>query len=369
MKQNIKIGMSLALATVLSLGVSGCSSSDNNNAGGGTSSSSSAVDITVERGKVYDAKVTDSSTPAQVAIQKLGKNIYTFAKAPTYPVMVNGGWIDVNGDGTMDAGDVKLDIEMKSYSTTVTPITTLVADANETLRNQKLQNLAAELNAQGIGAETDITVSDLLKVPSDAPRDVFVAANAIYKDMKENNGALPDEATVISQFNSIDTLGSDATAKDFEMQVINTLITSNFVDAVSEQDILDFETLHNPTTGDTTAGGTADDTTAGGNAPTDLSGYSTIIIYKNASEAISSTLGYQAYTGFGSATISAATSCGDYGFTTIQSETNYGNISVKSYMDVSTTDSVRFCTENDYKNAEYGSGSNNIIMYYSLDNM
>lgn len=86
LKQSKKLGMSLALATLLSLGVSGCGGSSD-----GASAGVTGVDVTVERGKVYDANVTDSSTPAQVASQKNGKNVYTFANAPTYPVVVTGG--------------------------------------------------------------------------------------------------------------------------------------------------------------------------------------------------------------------------------------------------------------------------------------
>ena len=233
MKQTI-LG-SITLATLL---LTGCGGGSSDSVPAGTST---AVDITVERGKVYDANVTDSSTPPKVATQNSGQNVYRFAKIPTYPVIVNGGWIDVNDDGVMDTGDVNLDIEMKSYCTAVTTITTYIADANETLRNKKLDALLTRLNANGVGVDVKITTKDLLKVPSLAPRDVFVTANAIYKDIKENSGALPDEDAILSQFATIDTLGTNATAKDFEMQVVADLVTSGDVAAVSNKDIFEYE--------------------------------------------------------------------------------------------------------------------------------
>jgi len=102
---NKRVGMILAFIAFLALNMTGCNSSD----------STSGADVVVERGKVYDANVTDSSTPVQIAQEKSGQNIYMFAKAPTFPIIVNGGWIDVNNDGIKNTGDVKLDIIMKSY--------------------------------------------------------------------------------------------------------------------------------------------------------------------------------------------------------------------------------------------------------------
>ena len=75
MKQTI-LG-SITLATLL---LTGCGGGSSDSVPAGTST---AVDITVERGKVYDANVTDSSTPPKVATQNSGQNVYRFAKIPT----------------------------------------------------------------------------------------------------------------------------------------------------------------------------------------------------------------------------------------------------------------------------------------------
>ena len=93
-----------------------------------------------------------------------------------------------------------------------------------------------------MGEDINLTIEDLLKVPSLAPRDVFVTANAIYKDMKENSGALPDEKAILTQFGTIDAaLGADATAKDFEVQVVGDLVQAGNAQKVSKQDIFEFE--------------------------------------------------------------------------------------------------------------------------------
>ncbi len=356
MKQNMKIGMSLALATALSLGVSACSSSDD----AGVTPASTATDVTVERGKVYDANVTDSSTPAQVATQKSGKNIYTFAKAPTYPVVVNGGWIDVNDDGTMDAGDVKLDIEMKSYGTTVTPITTVMAtESNATKRDEMLQELADKLNATGTGSDTKVTTSDLLKVPSDAPTEVTVVSNATYKDMKENNTSKPDLTDVMSQFDTIyGGLVPNATATDIEQVVMSSLENQGYIVKVSKEEITAYTEAHTkPVT---------PPATDGGDTPTEtvlpvLSGYSSIVIYKGINKTIADGLlnAYSANNGFKSENTNA--SCTDFGFKTPTSTSTAVGVTTKTYM---TTDFTRSCIEADYTSSQYSSGSANILAYY-----
>lgn len=469
MKQNNKIGMSLALASLITLGVTGCGDSNNANDNNNDDVKkplvvkSSTVDITVERGKVYDANVSDSSTPAQVAIQKSGKNIYTFAKAPTYPVVVNGGWIDVNDDGKMDTSDIKLDIEMKSYGTTVTPITTFLADVDEKVREKKLNDLLSRLNEAGIGSDTIITAKELLQVPSKAPRDVFVAANAIYKDIKEHSNALPSEDAVISQFTTINTLGTNANAKDFEKLVIADL--GSYVEKISDQDVFEFKqdvkdavvpdlakalllnkmtnmgfldkftfnsdytlTLKNPkgiyvapkwrvegkkliisqygddireytfssqtptngsdvtelNNGKTTlyvinisnSAVTPPSDTKGDETQSDtvldLSGYTSVIIYKNVSELTSTSLlgAYKNNAGFSSTAVGTAKSCTDFGFTTPISQTNVGGISTKTYSVVNmTTYKSRTCSEFDYTNASYGGGSENIVAYYNIGSL
>lgn len=469
MKTKQTIGMSLVLATLISLGATGCSDSDDSS---GTTPASTATDVTVERGKVYDANVTDSSTPAQIATQKQGQNVYTFAKAPVYPVVVNGGWIDVNDDGLMDKNDTLLDIEMKSYGITVTPITTVIArESNATKREEMLQDLVNELNTAGVGSATQVTVADLLKVPSAAPHDVMVVANATFKDMKENNTSDLALEDIMTQFSTINSaLGEGATSTDAEQVVMTSLESQSLVTKVSDKEIFEygqgqlegtvqaletallknnikgldfidwytFNANHTASDGihtmewnvngkvltltsvdgdnfefiftndtpvdgehvtyqmyyfdtdtgarhgdestlltititapvvvvpDPTVGGGDDDTTGGTTGtPLDLSGYSSIIIYKNIAETTASTMlsAFQSNSGFDSSTATSSTSCTDYGFTDpIVSDA--GGLSSKMYTDISATYVVRSCAEYDYTNVSYANGSTNIIAYY-----
>lgn len=447
-EQKVKLGMSLALATLLSLSVTGC--------GGGDSATadaiSSAVDVTVERGKVYDANVTDSSTPPQVATQKARQNVYTFANAPVYPVVVNGGWIDVNDDGLMDVNDTKLDIQMMSYTTVVTPVSTFIADANETLREQKLADLLAALNTAKVGTDANVTAEDLLKVPSAAPRDVMVISNAIFKDMKENPTVAPALNDVITQYGTI--YSPTATSVELEQAVLAVLETTSTVEKVSLADLSTYEhdvlgvalsplakglidgtitsehymlnPVHShfmadfrfdfgatyyetwrvqdniltisgadgdktevifesatPTNGSSITikgyyGDTIQDTTGYTvtvvepepivttptnpvvTTPTtvDLSGYGSIIIYKNIDQTIADSLltVYQNNSGFKSESRSA--SCTDFGFT---NPTTYANVSTYTIIDGAAS---RVCVESDYTSAAYGSGSANILAYY-----
>lgn len=356
MNENSKIEMSFALVIALSLGVSGCGSSGSDS----DNITSSATDIIVERGKVYDANVTDSSTPHQVAKQKEGKNIYTFAKTPKYPVVVNGGWIDVNDNGKMDTNDTKLDIEMKSYSNVVTPITTYIADDNKTYREQKLEELVTKLNSSGVGSDTNITVEDLQKVPSKAPKEVMVLSNATFKDMKEKNSSKVDVSSIMSQFETIySALPSNANATSVEEQVMNTLKSESLVHKLTEQDISDHVSVD------------------GNKSTADLSNVNVIHIYKNmdAKQASVTIAMYKDYPDFTSSSVSASASCKDYGFTQLISEKNLQGLNTKLYRItkdvVGSNNMVEFrnCYEYDYSKVEVYNGSTNMIMGYNLNNM
>ena len=235
MKYATKLSTSLALLALL--GFSACG-------GGGSSSDtaapSTATDVRVERGKVYDATVVDSSTPLQTATQKVNSSVYAFAKKPVYPVSARGGWIDVNNDGKKDLKDVNLDITLKSYSNVLTPVTTYIADANETVRESRLQGLKDRLNASGVGSDVNVTDDDLLGVPSRVQNfDFILIVNAIYKDMKENGGNLDssDEDSVLSQFASIE--GSGTTLETLEAAVLASLVGSGDATYIPESEISD----------------------------------------------------------------------------------------------------------------------------------
>ncbi|MEA2017921.1 MAG: hypothetical protein U9N59_05690 [Campylobacterota bacterium] len=254
--------LSLAVVSALSLGFTGCgSSSDDTPASSGDTDTS--TDVEVERGKVYDATVTDSSSPALTATKTTGSNVYTFASTPTYPIKVNGGWIDVDGDGEMTTEDIALDIEMTSYSNVVTPITTYISDANETIREQRMSQLMSDMN---ITSQTE-----LLKPPSKAQNNTIFLANAIFKAMKENNTTdLSNNFTDInSSFSTLKTTftqsGSQATqtsagiAKWIEEKTVTALVNDEKLSKFTQ----DYITANTPSSDDTA--GSSDDTSSSSN--------------------------------------------------------------------------------------------------------
>ena len=139
MKKTIKSLLKLsAMSLTASMLLVACGSTSSN------PSSSTSTDVTVERGKVYDAVVSDAN--GQIATQKLDQNIYTFAQTPVYPITATGGWIDVDNDGNITTADVQLDLNLTSYSNVITPITTYISDHNETIREQRLAQLSNDMN-------------------------------------------------------------------------------------------------------------------------------------------------------------------------------------------------------------------------------
>ncbi|MFA6137267.1 MAG: hypothetical protein WC667_04200 [Sulfurimonas sp.] len=189
MKKYLLSMSALSLATVMVLGMSGCGSSDSSSSTPTTTPTTpttpvvpvTTTDVTVERGPVYDANVTDAA--GQVAQQKAGLNVYSFTQTPTYPITVNGGWVDLDGDKIKSVNDMPLNITMQSYSNTITPVTTYIADGNQTVMDAKLQALLAIVNADGTNL---ITAEDLLKIASVAPQKVQMAINAVYAEMIQN---------------------------------------------------------------------------------------------------------------------------------------------------------------------------------------
>ena len=91
----------LVLSTLTAALLVGC--------GGGSSTSSSSTSttksVTVERGAVVGATVKDSSNPPQEGKSSSNNNVYEFENDVVYPIVVSGGFIDVDGDGEASHGD------------------------------------------------------------------------------------------------------------------------------------------------------------------------------------------------------------------------------------------------------------------------
>ena len=121
--------------------------------GSGTSSSST---VTVERGPILGAVVVDSNMQEAVEV---AKGQYTFAISPKYPVTAYGGYIDVNRNGVIDAGEVANTIVLKADDGEVlTILSTLLSSDDANVSRLLLDDLG--LNAAMTPGE-DVNVSAL----------------------------------------------------------------------------------------------------------------------------------------------------------------------------------------------------------------
>ena len=193
MKRFNKIATSLAVISALSFGMTGC--------GGSSSSSSSSetqdYEVEVTRGDVYGAEVKDSATPAHIALQVEGTNNYKFDVSEddiVFPLIATGGYVDVDGDGEIEAQtDIKLDVDLKSYSDILTPVTTYVVDelggklnATSAEVEVKLQELADAIN-DASDTSVAVTTEDLVKPASQTTEEAQLAINAVYAELYENS--------------------------------------------------------------------------------------------------------------------------------------------------------------------------------------
>ncbi len=139
----MKYGKSFFLSLAASAAVvfTGCGE------GGGTdtpaaNAESPAAVITVERGPLLDANVTDANGTQG---HELGNGQYAFDNTPQYPITATGGYIDINRNGTIDAGEVKNTLKLQAHSGDVVTIaTTLAEDRNVSQLLEAAFNLAPE---------------------------------------------------------------------------------------------------------------------------------------------------------------------------------------------------------------------------------
>ncbi len=266
MKNKI-LNMTLISALTL-VGFSACSG------GSGESTEQRSTDVTVERGKVYGALVSDSSSPAQTAKSKLNSNVYTFPIEPVYPVMVTGGYIDVDNDGQITSEDIKLDMTMKSYNSKVTPVSTYLAqDSNETKREENLNKLVLLL--QELDVNTTITADDLLELPSVGEAETVLVANSIFAKYQFSGDDLSvlNKTSITSQLESLkilleqsDVKQSDLDfAKEVERVLMLNLYSNSKVEKVGQDDIEAYLSLFETDSsgGDDDSSGGDDDSSGG----------------------------------------------------------------------------------------------------------
>jgi len=157
-------------AIAAALLIAGCDSSSSGGAG---------TEITVERGPLLYATVTDAN--GQTATMTAAGR-YEFAAPPSYPVRSRGGVIDVNHNGMIDEGDLltgrlQLETPEGDAATIVTSIA-LNSDIQTMLMND------FNLSAEEIYGETPST-----------NRKIAAVSDEVYKYCVENNITVPSSLT------------------------------------------------------------------------------------------------------------------------------------------------------------------------------
>ena len=230
-----KIGLvSIGLATIL---LSGC------NDDGANDTTTATTDVTVTRGPVMDSVVVDSS--GKVGVEIAGTNIYRFQGDVSYPITANGGWIDVDGDGVLTITDVKLDVELKSNSKNLTPLTTYTFDADENKEILKKEELLRVLNQNQTGIV--YTEDDLDDLPEEMDGELQKIMNAIYAVSKENQNQLMERLSISdietkmieleSLYTYDDTISAKENAKILEEHVMGQLELNGYLDRINENDL------------------------------------------------------------------------------------------------------------------------------------
>jgi outer membrane lipoprotein SlyB len=187
----MKTNIILSILTATFLVGCGSSSSTSNTLATNTSESdtttqtiaSNPVDITVERGPVIGAYVTDNSGKRAYS---LGEGKYRFNQTPSYPITVYGGYIDVNRDGNIDEQDTKLNVNLSLHEqnqTNVTLVTTLAQ--NEAMKNEIM-------NMYGL------TEEELYSMTPSQSLEVASISDEVYRYCLEKNTSLDsvDAATL-----------------------------------------------------------------------------------------------------------------------------------------------------------------------------
>lgn len=195
--------------------------------GGGGSVTSTSVatptDVTVERGAIFGAKVTDANGIEATATE--GSNVYKFADTPKYPIKAVGGVIDIDGNPATTTDQIDFTgKELRSYSTVITPITDYLGDTSQGSGLIKLE----ELQKKYVGLSTDEL---LKKVPSAVGKnELFVLTNAIYS--VQNDTSITDKSleNITNKFDTLKVIAEDhkddskeEIAKILEEKVISDL--------------------------------------------------------------------------------------------------------------------------------------------------
>jgi len=164
----------IALAFISYIFLAGCDSSSTNSSQNSMSEDIQVTNITVERGPVLEALVRDAN--GRIG-QHLGNGVYSFNDI-VYPVQSYGGYIDMNRNGVVDAGDVEMgQLRLRTRAGTVMTLATTMDE------NQTDSFLDIGFTKERLSSQTPS--SDL---------DIAALSDEVYKFCYENN--ISDPATI-----------------------------------------------------------------------------------------------------------------------------------------------------------------------------
>lgn len=218
-KRLTKSSMAIIASAVIFAGCGG-GGGDSSNA---TPSSVTPTDVTVERGAIFGATVTDANGIEATATA--GSNVYKFANTPKYPIKATGGVIDIDADATTTNDQIDFsNKELTSYSTVITPITDYLGDTTSDAGKAKLASLKT---LSGITDNDDL----LKKVPSAVGKnELLVLTNAIYSIQNDSSITEKSIENVTSKFDTLKVIAEDhkddskeELAKILEEKVISDL--------------------------------------------------------------------------------------------------------------------------------------------------
>jgi len=168
MKTTRHISVAAAIvAAGLMAGCGGGSSSDTTTDG---TTSTTTYDVTVERGPVLRAVVMDKNGNRAT---EQGAGQYRFRDKPAYPIYAAGGYIDVNRDGNLSAGDIENNVVLVSAEGKAATVVSSVATQEEVRTWLKTE----------FGL-TDEAIDE--KTPDQDPT-IAAVSDEVYKHCVENN--------------------------------------------------------------------------------------------------------------------------------------------------------------------------------------
>ena len=181
---------------------------------------SQPVDITVERGPVIGAYVSDAKG---VRGYNLGNGNYRFNEMPSYPIHVYGGYIDVNRDGIINDNDSKLMINLSLHERNQTKVTLVTTLAHNN-----------ELKDELMG-EYGLSQEDIYTLTPSQSLEVASISDELYRYCIENNTTLDtiDLNTLVGLREKIQSRLQSS--QDMEGDIID-IITQNEIALMKELD-------------------------------------------------------------------------------------------------------------------------------------